>query len=344
MFTIVDYCGGHMGVDHSAYHFHQLTNCTGLHAFGHSHAVAALTSNQVLYGPFEHEARKELPLLDACGGHFGRTRSSADKDVYHYHVQTRPPFTLGCLGPSDDGGLVSTGLCRSLSPGCDGKLVSIETSAGKRDYDLYCPCFDSAESNTGVNIEELPAFKQQSSKVVKIYLYLRITVGSDAEAIGLAKLVLGDHKYEEVFAQMFANVVDGASDKMVSIPGIFWAAGRCPDFLLKAIEGDSLDLDKTIFLPYEVQAQDEKEARALISAIKKVKWSSTLDAAAKNAIGRKIGARLNILDIDMLGSLLETVPKLKLEEDPTEYTSVAAPAQACLAALPLTAMLAFFIF
>ena len=61
---------------------------------------------------------QRLPLLDACGAHIGPTPESSTP-VYHYHVQDQAPFTVGCHGPSQSGGLVSVALCRSLYSDCD---------------------------------------------------------------------------------------------------------------------------------------------------------------------------------------------------------------------------------
>lgn len=55
---------------------------------------------KLLYGKWEDYDSRELPLLDACGGHFGATPDSALAEVYHYHVQDAPPFTVGCFGPA----------------------------------------------------------------------------------------------------------------------------------------------------------------------------------------------------------------------------------------------------
>jgi len=95
--------------------------------------------------------------LDACGGHWGFTPESPKKEVYHYHVQDRAPFTFGCYGPNDDGSLVSVEQCREFYPTCDGNVQTLQTSDGPVDYDDWCPCYDAHGSNTGKKIAELPA-------------------------------------------------------------------------------------------------------------------------------------------------------------------------------------------
>ena len=112
-----------------------------------------------IYGKWEDYDLKRLPLLDACGAHIGPTPDSATP-VYHYHVQDQAPFTVGCHGPSQSGGLVSVAVCRSLYSDCDndgGSGTTLTTKTGNVQYDRYCPCFDATGSNMGTNVQELPA-------------------------------------------------------------------------------------------------------------------------------------------------------------------------------------------
>lgn len=105
-------------------------------------------------------------MLDACSAHYGKTPDSStddDDDVYHYHVQDAPPFVVGCFGPNDDGSLVSVEQCRDFYTGCDGTLESFETTDGKVDYDVWCPCYDQNGSNSGLNIAELAIFEATSA-------------------------------------------------------------------------------------------------------------------------------------------------------------------------------------
>ena len=68
-------------------------------ATGHSSLIGFAQDGQFIYGQYEASPNVE-PLLDACSGHFGRTPDSSGQVVYHYHVQPRPPFTVGCFGES----------------------------------------------------------------------------------------------------------------------------------------------------------------------------------------------------------------------------------------------------
>lgn len=74
-----------------------------------------------MYGKWENYEEQILPILDACGGHFGKTPDNT-KRHYHYHVQDHPPFTFGCYGPDYDSTgkeiLVSVSKCRSLYRSC----------------------------------------------------------------------------------------------------------------------------------------------------------------------------------------------------------------------------------
>jgi hypothetical protein len=150
--SLLDECGGHT----REYHFHERLSCLyDGSSPGHSAQIGQGNDGGLLYGKFE--AAGELPQLDACGGHFGGTPESPDEDVYHYHVQDRPPFTFGCYGPNDDGSLVTVEQCREFYPGCDGNVATLQTSGGPVEYDDWCPCFDADGSNTGEDIRELPA-------------------------------------------------------------------------------------------------------------------------------------------------------------------------------------------
>lgn len=153
--SLLDECGGHT----REYHFHEKLSCLyDANSGGHSAKVGEASDKKPIYGKWEHDMKKELPLLDACGRHWGRTPESPDKDVYHYHVQDEAPFTVGCFGPNDDGSLVTVQQCRDFYSGCDGNLVTVTTPQGSKQYDDWCPCFDANGSNSGVDIVELAVF------------------------------------------------------------------------------------------------------------------------------------------------------------------------------------------
>lgn len=152
--SLLDECGGHT----REYHFHESMECLYAASGGHSAKIGEAKVGGALYGKWEHTEKAKLPLLDACGGHFGPTPESPHEDVYHYHVQKGPPFTFGCYGPNDDGSLVTVEQCRQFYPGCDGNLATLRTPSGKFEYDDWCPCFDARGSNSGVDIAPLPVF------------------------------------------------------------------------------------------------------------------------------------------------------------------------------------------
>ena len=84
-------------------------------------------------------------------------------DVYHYHVQDGPPFTIGCFGPNDDGSLVTVPQCREFYTGCgDGDAETLKTTDGEIEYDYWCPCYDANGSNSGKDIAELAVFKSET--------------------------------------------------------------------------------------------------------------------------------------------------------------------------------------
>lgn len=152
--SLIDECGGHT----NEYHFHERLKCLyNSSAPGHSTKVGeAVDSNKTpIYGKFESTGA--LPELDACGAHFGVTPDSGGAALYHHHVQAKPPFTIGCFGPSASGGLVSVAECRALYSGAEGcggsDVVTISTASGRRAYDKWCPCYDAAGSNVADGAE-----------------------------------------------------------------------------------------------------------------------------------------------------------------------------------------------
>jgi hypothetical protein len=150
---LVDSCGGHT----SEYHFHEsLSCCTAIDGSdGHSGQVGKALDGRYLYG--KNEMTGSLPNLDACGGHWGTT---PDGYSYHYHVQEKAPFTIGCYGPNDDNSVVTLAQCRALYSGCTAtpNTYSVQTGStwpttadGTVSYALWCPCYDAAGSNVGTS-------------------------------------------------------------------------------------------------------------------------------------------------------------------------------------------------
>jgi len=161
-YGVVGPCGGHT----RDYHFHRSFSCLYCEKGGHSVAVGNIAQWK-LYGKWEDYESKKLPLLDACGAHFGPTPCTGlplqEKNlcngalVYHYHVQEKAPFTVGCHGPTADNKLVSVAKCRALYPKCAEAAENITISATKKvSYARFCPCYDADGMNTGP-IKELPA-------------------------------------------------------------------------------------------------------------------------------------------------------------------------------------------
>ena len=135
--SLLDQCGGHT----QEYHFHERLAClydVNNAAGTHSPAVAKTVINdQLLYGKWE--AANTEPTLDACGGHWGRTPESPNVDVYHYHIQTKAPFTIGCFGPNADNSTVTIDQCRDLYDECAHDKVT--NASGEGNYTPYCPCY-----------------------------------------------------------------------------------------------------------------------------------------------------------------------------------------------------------
>lgn len=141
-YEVLDDCGGHA----TPYHYHETMTClyTQDPASNHSTRVATALDGNGLYGKYIDGG--VVPTdLDACGGRFGVTPDSNGTTVYYYVIQDAAPFTFGCFGP-----VSSLEECRALYDTCGDDATTIETLAdGFIEYDLDCPCFDSA---TGSNV------------------------------------------------------------------------------------------------------------------------------------------------------------------------------------------------
>ena len=154
--SLIDECGGHT----KEYHFHERLSCLYKEEGKHSTQVGKAMDDKFLYGKWEDYSTDTLPKLDACGGHFGVTPDSNGKSVYHYHVQTSAPFTIGCFGPAkNDAGeetLVTLKQCRAMYGGCTSDTKSLVSTSGTVEYKYWCPCYD-ADGST-VATKELAVF------------------------------------------------------------------------------------------------------------------------------------------------------------------------------------------
>jgi hypothetical protein len=165
--SLLDECGGHT----NEYHFHERLSCLYEETDGHSPRIGTALDGKGIYGKWENYVTSSgtgtLPKLDACGGSFGVTPDSDGEEVYHYHVQEKAPFTIGCFGPMPDSNgdqtLVTLEACRAAYPDdCgDGDEKSYTSSSGTVQYDPWCPCWDGAGSNVGT--AELAAFSADNT-------------------------------------------------------------------------------------------------------------------------------------------------------------------------------------
>jgi len=130
--TFGDTCGGHA----SPYHYHTDTKCEyspnsvalASAATGHSALIGIALDGKGIYGAWESAGT--MAVLDACGGHVGTTSGVAtaglaggtvtsvtdlsgfaSASVYHYHLSTTYPYTLGCYAANT---AVSAATCRAL--------------------------------------------------------------------------------------------------------------------------------------------------------------------------------------------------------------------------------------
>ena len=184
-------CGGHTG----DYHFHGRYHCLYEQTGEHSTKIGDV-GPYIMYGKWEHFTNKKLPNLDACGAHIGITPDSPSEAVYHYHVQDRAPYGVGCYG--DGVNLMTVSACRALYSTCgdgdetftdmpqpDGTLKSFA-------YDRDCPCFDANGLNTDSSITERAIIAQPS---VIAYDASKWTCGDGVSCMQTVEATLGFTDY-----------------------------------------------------------------------------------------------------------------------------------------------------
>lgn len=162
---MLDTCGGHA----MPYHYHADNACDYDHSVaGHSPLIGWGLDGIGIYGLYEDHPTKPSDL-DACNGHVSDVPADDEfgvpaHAVYHYHVTSWAPYTLGCYG-DPTGGAVTQEQCKTFYPSsgnpgpsvgaCDDGTVSITSSDGESYcYDLDCPCFDGRTTKLGRNTED----------------------------------------------------------------------------------------------------------------------------------------------------------------------------------------------
>jgi len=154
---MLDSCGGHA----MPYHYHNDNACDYDHtAAGHSPLIGFGLDGVGIYGLFENNPSK--PSLDACNGHVGVVPADDEFGVpsgmtmYHYHVTSSAPYTLGCYGNAGvESKPVDQDTCKTLYSTCDdGDLVAVSVNSTSYCYDLDCPCFDGRDDRIGRNTVE----------------------------------------------------------------------------------------------------------------------------------------------------------------------------------------------
>jgi len=214
--SLLDECGGHT----KEYHFHERLGCLYETKAGSTHStqVGKGSDGKGLYGKWEDYSKSLLPKLDACGGHFGTTPDSAGKKIYHYHIQDKPPFTIGCYGPDTDADgnmkLVSLATCRKLystvkakdgSVACGSGQQKVTTKDGTIDYDNWCPCYDADGSSIGT--KELPVFSDTAAVTCKTSDCIK--TGNPSSVTNSASLRAGIMPLTAAFALLVAALLGG---------------------------------------------------------------------------------------------------------------------------------------
>lgn len=164
-------CGNHA----TPSHYHTMLKCDydSTDSSTHSTLLAVMYDGRGLYGMWEGGGTK--PLLDACNGHYGPvpaivltndstqhgdTSYPSASNVYHYHISSTAPFTIGCFGPVNSlaqakalyptCGSVSTTQCPGCGTATDvststsalpGSVYSVCTGVGDTAYQLDCPVY-----------------------------------------------------------------------------------------------------------------------------------------------------------------------------------------------------------
>lgn len=103
VFEVLDLCGGHPDGS-GEYHYHQINMSTGCFpdtkdTDGHSGVLGYAADGFGIYGP-DGVGGNQLKDsdLDVCHGHTHAVLfHGVEQNVYHYHITTEYPYTLGCF-------------------------------------------------------------------------------------------------------------------------------------------------------------------------------------------------------------------------------------------------------
>lgn len=158
-YLMLDSCGGHA----MPYHYHGDAVCDYDHqAPGHSPLIGFGLDGVGIYGLYE--TNPAIPEnLDTCNGHVGEVPGDDEFGVpagirmYHYHVTSTAPYTLGCYGtPGFEPEPIDRETCMSFYDTCNnGELWAYHIDGEDYCYDLDCPCFfPSGKGKLGRNTNE----------------------------------------------------------------------------------------------------------------------------------------------------------------------------------------------
>jgi len=154
---MLDTCGGHA----MPYHYHGDDSCDYDHtAAGHSPLIGFGLDGVGIYGLYE--SNPTTPALDTCNGHVGEVPADdefgvpAGTRMYHYHVTSTAPYTLGCYGnPGSKSEPIDRDTCKNFYDTCDnGEFAAISIDGSSYCYDLDCPCFYPSDGKLGRNSDD----------------------------------------------------------------------------------------------------------------------------------------------------------------------------------------------
>jgi len=145
------------------YHYHNDNSCDYDHTLpGHSPIIGFALDGYGIYGLYEDHPTKPDDL-DVCNGHTGKVPANSTygvplgSSVYHYHVTSWAPYTIGCFGVPEG---FTQAECKKLynssnkmSGKCNDEVYKVSTSDETYCYDLDCPCFDGRKSRLGRNTD-----------------------------------------------------------------------------------------------------------------------------------------------------------------------------------------------
>ena len=158
-----DTCGAHA----TPYHTHVNAACDyDTTESGHSPLIGVMLDGYGIYGLYE-DTNTYPTDLDTCGGHVGPVPGTTGhglgasdgiaglttSSVYHYHMQSQMPYTIGCYGSPDE--VTTYSMCMEMyddsvySGGCTASYsLMCDCDGVEQCIDTWCPCYEDGVQNS----------------------------------------------------------------------------------------------------------------------------------------------------------------------------------------------------